>query len=300
MGRVTPETTYGYEINHSDKFEVSITDVKGGDGVIFDTTFSVKSNTYFPKDYNAALKIKNKNSVAHYYNEFIYKNVPKEFIKENKEVYEAMKIQEDKDVTEKYYDYTFNNNFLSPSAVFIPLGKIINEDIQPLFVGKVSRAWDTKTIWLYDVKAKDEAYDEINLAVESFQEAMDAMKDNYKNKIYNNFHAENVFTKMEAAYTTFSKFSSEKYITPLKEDVHKEYQYAMDFNTFFTAFATSRYDEANKILSQLQKEVDNQSSSGLRRSDAEKTLALMEPYASILKREQGLFNMHKELYNFYK
>lgn len=299
-GKPTPETTYGYELVHNDEYKVTMKDIKGGGGVIYDTTLVVNTKSYFPKDYNASLKIRNKNSLPRYYNDFIYKNVPKDYIKENEGEYEAMKIKEDKDVTEKYYDYTFNNPFPEVTTVSVPLSKAVNGNIHLLFVGKVSRSWDTKVIWLYAVKAKDEAYNEINLAIESFQQGMDAINDNYKNKIYTNFHAENAYAKMDAAYTTFNKFSDDKYILALQEKVQKEYKYAMDFNTFFTALATSRYDEANEILSQIQSEASKQPNSGLKRSDAQKTLALMEPYISILKREQQLYDAHKEQYGFYK
>lgn len=301
-GGDTPIDLYGYEINHNDKFHVTLTDVKGGDGIIFDTTITVKSITHFPKDYDASLKIKNQNSVAHYYNEYIYKNIPNEFKKEKAKEYEAMKIKSSQDATDKYYDYTFNNINESSNAVFVTLTKDINGEIRDLFNGLVSRTWDPIVLWVYDVKTKESAYTDVNIAVESVKEAISVMNENYKNKIYNNFHAENVYPKMDDAYKIFNKYREEKYILPLKEDVQNEFKYSMDLNTFFTAFATSRYDEANQILSQIQKEAKSHPSTGLgfKHSDAEKALTAMEPFIPILKREQQLFDIHKEFYNYYK
>ena len=287
-GGETPINYYGYQLDHNDKFHVTITDNKGGSGVFYDTTITVLSTTEFPKDYDSQLKIKSKGSVLTYYKKHFAKNTPE------------VSIESIADAKSKYFDYSFNHTGEVSSGVITPLSKVINKEVRELFEGLFSRSWTNLSPWLFDVKTKEVAYAEINVGRERASEGFSALNENYKNEIYNNFHEESVFVKMEEAYQIFNKYRSDKYVLPLNGDVQEEYKYAMTFNTFVMAFATSRYDEAKQIVEELKVEIRKNPSSGLRRSEAEKIMAVIQPFIPFLHREQRLFETHKELYNYYK
>lgn len=276
---------FGFTIEHKDEYTISIIDAKGGKGVIYDTTLTVYGKSLFPKDYNEKIHFNNEGLALKGLDEFIYNSGKKDF-----------DIKTSADLINKHN----SDKPQDPQFVKVALYAVVNNGIKEELRGVISQGWLFKKFVIFDVKTKEGAYEKINEANELVNEGLKLMKQNWKDEIVTNFHDEKVFKLMDQAYLIYDKFRDDKYATAVEEDSQDLFKIGMEINTFFTAIATSRYDEARNILKNIERFMEGISGTNLSRTeirDVEYSISTLVP---ILEREERLFEIHKELYNFYK
>ena len=276
---------FGFTIEHKDEYTISIIDAKGGKGVIYDTTITVLGKSLFPKDYNEKVHFNNEGLALKGLDEFIYNSGSKDF-----------DIKTSADLINKHN----SDKPQDPQFIKVALSTVINNGVKDELRGLISQGWLFQKFVIFDVKTKEEAYEKINEANDLVNEGLKLMKQNWKDEIVTNFHDEKVFKLMDQAYLIYAKYRDDKYTKAVEEDSQDLFKIGMEINTFFTAIATSRYDEANDILKDIEIFMEGISGTNLKRTeirDVEYSISTLIP---ILEREQRLFEKHKDLYNFYK
>lgn len=276
---------FGYTIEHKDKYAISIIDAKGDKGVIYDTTLTILGKSVFPKDYSEKIHFSNAGLALKGLDQFIYNSPTKD-----------VNIKKTSNVIKKHNSGKRQSPQFAKKTLYI----LINGGVKNKLRGTISQGWYLKRIDVFEVKTKEKAYEEINEAASLVNEAIKIMKQNYKDEVVTNFHDEKVFLMMDQAYMMLEKYRDEKYINALTEDVQDLFEIGMNINIFFTAIATSRFDEANNILKDIKAFMEGVSDTSLKRTELRDVNHSIDVMVFILEREERLFEKHKDIYNFYK